>query len=75
MLREGPRRDELTAENLAHHTGNSGDQKTAAEKEMLKRYREEHDQYRQFLVTGSTSFGQDGTKHAKEKEGSKPKPK
>ncbi|CAD6564790.1 MAG: hypothetical protein ASARMPREDX12_004434 [Alectoria sarmentosa] len=45
---------QLTYENLSRHGAGDTSQKDAQEKERMKTFAKEHDQYRHFLVTGET---------------------
>ena len=43
---------QLTQANLTCHNNSKTTGGTAPEKQTMQRFRQEHDQYRQFLVTG-----------------------
>ena len=43
---------QLTQANLTSHNNSKTTEGTAPEKQTMQRFRQEHDQYRHFLVTG-----------------------
>lgn len=55
MQRTRENASSLTEESLASHNRRHDSRKKAAEKETMKGFREEHDQYRRFLVAGDSA--------------------